>query len=1602
MLGSKLNEETAAMPTPDSTQQGLQQLRQAFQQLVQAFLDRDHNRYAQLMMTALKEEVFGQFPQAEKVQLLLLWLISLQRLDQGEQAAQLGVWCLGLTVADPWSNALFRLSLGQTPLSEVLALAENDGQRCQAHYYAGARLVTEGRVEAAREAFAACVATGVACLESYLARGVSASEEDEQVFQIYQQVQQLLNQGQFPRALELARQGYELARQHLGETHLGYDASRANLAFAHRALGDLAAAEPLLCESLAFRRAALGEEHIEYGRILMTLARLYRTLGNLAAAEPLYRQAVAIDRRRLPPGHPDLAGLLNEAATLRPDLRDPQALALLQEALEIQRRAPGEQSPEYAKTLNNLGWFHLAQEEYAAAEPLLRRALAIKRSSLGERHPSCAATLGGLALLHLERGDVASAEPLFQQTVEIIRAAGGDCNLQYTEHLLHVALKYRDRGHPAKAEPLLRQLVEIRRVTAGPTHPDYAHALAQLGGVRLARGDGAECEALCRQARDIYRATPGARPADHADCLSTLAMAYDRRGDFDGAEGLLREVLTVRKGIPGEGPEASRAIEEVLGRMALLRDLDQVSRRVGELLEAEQYEESLTAAREACDRARVHLGADHPHLAIHLNNLANVYKQLGNTAAALPPCLEGLEIARASPDGKDPGLPVLLATLGNLRESQGEDAQAEAAYREALAAARTVLGENHRDFARAAFALGRFHVRRGDIAAGEPLLRQATAIHRSLLGPGHLDLAHHLDEMTLLHNRIGDGATALGLAREALDIVRAAVGERHPRFAHALTTLALAHLDAGADASAWPLLRQALDICRGDGGQPNYYREALDNLARCHRNTGNFTAAEPLVREAVEVCRATWGEDSEAFGTAQHNVGMLLLDMGDWSAAEPLLRRGLQTARRTVGETHPNYCAVLMNLAQLCAATSRYPESLGLMLQTAEVRDRLIGQVSAIASERQRAAYLWKAQFDLYAALSLVRRHLASDPAAVRAGLDLLLRRKAVGAEALGTRRDAVQGGKYPELQPRLRELSALRARIVQKALAGPGAEGGSAHLRLLGQWNEEREKIEAELARGIPEMDLHQRLALADRCAVALALPPGAALVEFVRFEVTDFEAVPARGEQLWQPGHYLAFVMPAGEPDRVQMFDLNKAGPIDRLVAAFRTDVTGEAERRNLSRGPARPTADADATPGECLRAAVFDPLTEALGACRRLLLSPDGDLTRLPFEALPLPGGGQLIDAYRISYVSTGRDVLRFGAVSGRRAAEPVVAADPDFNLSVGADAHQPKRQEFAQPAARQGFWSRLFRRRSPAPAPKQAARPAPASQPPPRLSRDLDRSRYHFSRLPGAHAEGERVGRRLGVKPLLAGAAVEGQLKTCRSPCILHLATHGFFLPDLPLDPNRLGRNLELLGDAPTGLGPLSGPGMENPMLRSGLALAGANTFLRGGTLPDEAEDGLLTAEDVTGLDLLDTELVVLSACETGLGEVHAGEGVLGLRRAFIVAGAKTLVMSLWKVPDLATAFLMDRFYDNLLTRDLDRDLALSRAQRATRDATVGQLKQEWLTPTVIERLAAGNAEARRRLEDLAAKPDDHRPFEHPVYWGAFICQGDTAPLRSGSG
>ena len=285
------------------------------------------------------------------------------------------------------------------------------------------------------------------------------------------------------------------------------------------------------------------------------------------------------------------------------------------------------------------------------------------------------------------------------------------------------------------------------------------------------------------------------------------------------------------------------------------------------------------------------------------------------------------------------------------------------------------------------------------------------------------------------------------------------------------------------------------------------------------------------------------------------------------------------------------------------------------------------------------------------------------------------------------------------------------------------------------------------------------------------------------------------------------------------------------------------------------------------------------------------PDGWLTRLSFATLPTDDGF-LLDRYTVSYLASGRELCEEWEAE---ASPPVVVAAPDYNSHRGA---------------------------APAPDPSM---------------------RFWFGDLPGSRVEGELVARRMGVEAISGPAATKGCLTECHSPVVLHISTHGTLVPAVPriAEINPIAPwdpTVEMVGTVPLaeGLGRLTGVEIEDQALRSMLVMAGINTWLARGELSQAAGNGWLNAEDIAQMDLSGTQLVVLSACETGLGSIEIGEAVLGVRNAFSVAGARTIVSTLWQVQDaFVTPELMLAFYDALADGTTGSAVALHRAQVAAR-------------------------------------------------------------------
>jgi CHAT domain-containing protein len=441
----------------------------------------------------------------------------------------------------------------------------------------------------------------------------------------------------------------------------------------------------------------------------------------------------------------------------------------------------------------------------------------------------------------------------------------------------------------------------------------------------------------------------------------------------------------------------------------------------------------------------------------------------------------------------------------------------------------------------------------------------------------------------------------------------------------------------------------------------------------------------------------------------------------------------------------------------------------------------------------------------------------------------------------------------------------------------------------------QQKTQLEHQLYRLLPV--LQPRVVNVDQ--VAKALPSDGVLVEFQQYQSFDGKKPQY---QRWGTPQYVALIL--GPKGSIQAVQLGEAKPIEEAIANALS-----ATSQSLDDAPARLAA---------VTRLVLDPLKPHVANSRQWFLSPDGELNRVPFAALPSPlnPSQTLANDVELRLLTTGRDLLRFQQPAAKGNV-PLVLANPAFDLRPGQGGSGA------------------------------AVALAINSGPGQRRSSSADGIRW--AALPATTAEGTRIAAILGTNPVTGAEATVKRLQGTVSPRVLHIATHGFFAPD---QASKLDERLGGLVESSPMLAGFKG---EDPMLRSGLVLAGANQ-----PTADPSDDGLLTASEATGLQLEGTELVVLSACSTGVGDIRTGEGVYGLQRALTVAGARSTLLSLWKVDDAATAAFMEAYY---------------------------------------KRLKAGEG----RAAALAATQADFRQhanitWRHPYVWAAWQLTGDWRPIQ----
>jgi CHAT domain-containing protein len=853
------------------------------------------------------------------------------------------------------------------------------------------------------------------------------------------------------------------------------------------------------------------------------------------------------------------------------------------------------------------------------------------------------------------------------------------------------------------------------------------------------------------------------------------------------------------------------------------------------------------------------LGPEHPHVAVSLNLLAVLYLRRGDYLSAGQLSQRAVTIKEQSLGSEHPSLANYLHNLACIYYSKGDYGRAEILYERALAIREKALGPEDRWVAQSLNNLADLYYNRGDDNKAELMHQRALAIREKSLGPEHPDVAQSLGNLAGIYRGRKDYAKSKPLYQRAQAIIEKTFGPEHLKNATPLTGLALLYSDQG-----------------------------------------DYERAERLHQRALAIREKVLGPEHPDIASSLHHLAVDYRRRGADAEAERLFQRALAVRRKALGQEHPAVYESLNDLAMLYAVKGDISQAVTFQAQANAIGERNLALNLAIGSERQKLAYLTLLSKGTNFTLSLHSQAAPSDQRALNLAFTTLLRWKGRGLDAMTNTIALLRRQATPEVQALFDQLAVARSQLATLTLRKSAVAGPRTYQERLRLFEEQVEKLESELSLRSVEFRTQAQPVTLD--AIQAVLPADSALIEFSVYTPQEF-----RTEKNKTP-RYLAYVLPAqGQPEWV---DLGDTTIIDRAVNAWRKSL----------RNPKRTDV------GRLARAVdekVMQPVRPLLGAARRLLIAPDGLLNLIPFAALVNQQNRYLIERYAISYLTSGRDLLRMQNSKPSKN-PPLVVANPIFG-SVMPGVARAARNSGSLPV---GDWASNQRQAQ------------------------SDPTEVFFQPLLGTEREA------LAIKAMLPEAAMllreqatETALKQSKAPIVLHVATHGFFLsdPDAPTAETGGLSSEDNLNISGLRLSKWAAK-IENPLLRSGLALAGVNEHRAGN------DDGVLTAMEAASLDLWGTKLVALSACDTGVGEVKNGEGVYGFRRALVLAGSETQVMSLWPVEDKATGILIG-YYRRLLE---------------------GEGRGEALRQIQLE-----------RLKDWKLR--------HPYYWASFIQVGEWANL-----
>ncbi len=769
--------------------------------------------------------------------------------------------------------------------------------------------------------------------------------------------------------------------------------------------------------------------------------------------------------------------------------------------------------------------------------------------------------------------------------------------------------------------------------------------------------------------------------------------------------------------------------------------------------------------------------------------------------------------------------------------------------------------------------LGVLYFNIGDYKKAETYSLQSLAIKKKVLGEEHPDYAMSLNNLGFLYYNLGDYKKAEPYYLQSLAVYKKVLGEEHPEYAMSLNNLGNLYSDMGDYKKAEKYYLQSLAIQKKVLGEEHPdYALSLSNIGNLYSEMGDYKKAETYQLQAFTIRKKVLGEEHPDYAMSLNNLGNLYSDIGDYKKAEPYYLQAFTIRKKVLGEEHPGYAMSLNNLGLLYSDMGDYKKAEPYFTNSFSIQNKLLNSNFLWLTEKQKEAY-WEKEEGLYLELnSFSAKNNLKSSSINSLAFDANLISKSLLLETTKDLDKAVASSTNEKIKNDFNQLK-INRRLYTKL-----ESESSDKTELLNRLNIEADSLDKIIVNSISEFGAFKARFNITWQNIQSNLSSEDAAIEFARYYNYSDSSY-----------NYMALILKKGEqyPQLVKLCkedELKQFSPESELNEIY-----------NL----------------------VWKPLLSSLSNIKTIYYTPSGLLNNIPLQALYKEVNGQreyVMDKFSMNQLTSTRYLAIDLKQKEQKTIEPSIALFGGINYNDYPIAKTDTANHDQSLEAAYLYKNAIV------------------------INRDLDSTRKGVNYLPGTKKEVETIADVLKsnqwqVEVSEGENATENKLKSLsgnNSKSILHIATHGFAFPEKEEKRKEMAFSM------------MSGnekyKSYDNPMIRSGLLFGGANLTWQGNgdsLLKTTNEDGVLTAYELSQLDLSNTKLVVLSACQTGKGAIQGSEGTFGLKRALKLAGVENMIVSLWDVPDEPTMEMMTLFYTEL-SKTKKPVLSFDVAQKTMRD------------------------------------------------------------------